>query len=91
MHGHKSVHPAMLICALFFVTEDEDLTKWDEQMGKQKVQDWNECGYDVNSFFRIAANLVNGYIDILEGIFQSTSEVEGVVKKLNELKQESST
>lgn len=84
----KSIHPAMLICALFLVTEDEDLTKWDENMGAQKIKNWNDEGYDVNSFFRLAANLVNGYIETLEGIFQNTSELAGILEKLGELKQQ---
>jgi hypothetical protein len=72
-------HTAMYICALFIVTEDEDLTKWDEQMAQKKIDDWNAEGYDVNSFFRLAANLVNGFIDILEEVFQDISDKAAVL------------
>ena len=85
----KSTHPAMLICSLFLVEADEDLTKWDEQQAELKVKNWNDEGYDVNSFFRLAANLVTGYIAILEGIFQNTSELAAQVEQLNELKPKS--
>jgi hypothetical protein len=68
-------HTAMYICALFIVTADEDLTVWDESIAETKIANWNKEGYDVNNFFRLAANLVNGFIDILEDIFQDTSEL----------------
>lgn len=87
----KSAHPAMLICTLFLVTEDEDLTKWDEQIASKKVDNWNSEGYDVNSFFRLAANLVTGYIETLDAIFQNTSELAALteqMEELNELKQQ---
>jgi len=77
-------HNGMFICALFIVTEDEDLTMWDEQIASKKIDNWNKEGYDVNSFFRIAANLVNGYIDTLDEIFQNTSEVAATIEQMQE-------
>ena len=75
----------MYICALFVVTEDEDLTSWDLQLADKKIADWNKEGIDVNFFFRLAANLVNGYISILEEIFQSTSEVAEQMEKMKDI------
>ena len=77
-------HNGMFICALFIVEENEDITMWDEQIANKKIDNWNKEGYDVNSFFRIAANLVNGYIESLEEIFQNTSEVAATIEKATE-------
>jgi hypothetical protein len=82
----KSAHPAMLICSLFIVWEDEDLTTWDEQKAEEKIKTWNDEGFDMNGFFRLAANLVSGYIEILESIFQNTSKLEKELESLNALK-----
>jgi hypothetical protein len=83
----KRAHTSMYICSLFIVTEDEDLTKWDEQQADVKIKNWNDDGIDVNSFFRLASNLVTGYIDILEGIFQPTSELAEQLAQSSELKK----
>jgi len=78
-------HNGMYICALFIVTETEDLTTWDEHIADVKIANWNKEGYDVNSFFRLAANLVNGYIDTLDEIFQNTSEVAATIEAMESL------
>lgn len=76
---------AMMLCALFIVTDDEDITKWDEQEQELKIADWNAEGYDVNSFFQLAANLVTGFIDDLQEILSDTSELTSVIEKMKEL------
>lgn len=81
----KRTNNAMLLCALFIVSEDEDLTKWDEQQQTAKIENWNKEGYDVNSFFQLAANLVHGFIDDLEAILSSTSEVTSEIEQLKSL------
>ena len=80
-------HNGMYICALFIVTETEDLTTWDEHIADVKIANWNKEGYDVNSFFRLAANLVTGYIDCLDEIFQNTSEVAATIEAMESLNQ----
>jgi len=74
------------MCALFIVTENEDLTEWDEQIANKKINDWNKEGYENDDFFRLAANLVDNYIEIYTEIFQHTSEVAA---QIEELKQKS--
>lgn len=64
-------HPALLLCSLFIVTEDEDLTEWNEEEQRLKIEDWNKEGYDVNDFFVLASNLVTGFLPAYEEIFQS--------------------
>jgi len=81
----KRTNNAMMLCALFIVTEDEDLTKWDEQDQAKKIEDWNIEGYDVNSFFQLAANLVKGFIEDLEEILSDTSEITKVMEQLKAL------
>jgi len=81
----KRTNNAMMICALFIVTEDEDLTKWDEQMQLEKIQLWNDEGYDVNSFFQLAANLVSGFIEDLEAILSDTSELAEAMQMIKTL------
>lgn len=73
----------MYICALFIVSEGEDLTTWDQQLADKKISDWNKEGIDVNFFFRLAANLVSGYIDTLQDIFQNTSNLAEAMENIN--------
>lgn len=81
----KRTNNAMMICALFIVTDDEDLTKWDEQQQLEKINDWNTEGYDVNSFFQLAANLVTGFIEDLEEILSGTSELAKTLETIKSL------
>lgn len=81
----KRTNNAMMLCALFIVTDDEDLTKWDEQEQIVKIADWNEEGFDVNSFFQLAANLVQGFIGDLEDILTDTSELAKALELIKQL------
>ena len=67
------MHPALLLCSLFMVTENEDITKWDEQLAKHKIEDWKKEGIDINDFFQFASNFVSGFIKIYDEISQSIS------------------
>lgn len=84
----KRYHNAFYLCALFMVTDDEDMTQWDETWAEQKIANWNK-EYDPVSFFRIAANLVSGFLDDLEKISQDTSGVEKVLDQFKGSKQKS--
>ena len=66
-------HPVLLLCSLFIVTEDEDLTTWNELDQKIKIDNWNKEGYDVNDFFQLGSNLVAGFLPIYGEISQSSS------------------
>jgi len=81
----KRTNNAMMLCALFIVTEDEDLTKWDEQQQIEKIKNWNDEGYDVNSFFQLAANLVTGFIEDLEEVLSDTSELAKTLEQIKQL------
>ena len=69
-------HPVLLLASLFIVTEDEDLTQWNEGEQKIKIENWNKEGYDVNDFFQLASNLVKDFLPIYGEISQSTSQKE---------------
>jgi hypothetical protein len=81
----KRAHQAFYLCALFICTENEDLTKWDETIAEEKIKNWNAEGISSNSFFRVAANLVIGFIDALEPTSQDISEVQNTLNSLAEL------
>lgn len=55
-------HPALMICTLFVNYEGEDERIYDEEIMNSKIRDWQEEGYDISSFFRMAWNLVPGFI-----------------------------
>lgn len=74
-------HPALLICSLFMVTDGEDLTKWDEQLAKRKIEDWKREGISINDFFQCASNFVSGFIKIYEEISRSIFQKEKATRK----------
>jgi len=85
----KRSHQAFYLCALFMVTENEDLTQWDEALAERKIKDWNTEGISAVSFFRIASNLVNGFLDVLEAHSQDILGIQEAMKPLEELTNES--
>lgn len=44
----------LLYCTIFIVRENEDIRYWDYETQIEKVNDWNEGGFDVNDFFILA-------------------------------------
>lgn len=62
------------LCALFICTENEDLTIFDENLMKAKIDDWKIEGIAMESFFTLAFNLVNGFIPVYNQVSASISE-----------------
>src|SRR6056297_134789 len=58
----QRTHVVIRICSLFLVTEDEDLTKWNEELAKEKEKDWAEEGYSMTSFFSLVASFLPGFL-----------------------------
>ena len=56
-------HPALLICALFINGEGENEKIYDDEVIKNKIEDWQTEGYDINDFFQLAWNLVPSFIE----------------------------
>jgi hypothetical protein len=67
-------HVVLRICSLFLITDDEDITKWDEDLAKKKAKDWAEEGYTMSSFFSLVANFLPGFLAAYENATQDTSE-----------------
>lgn len=83
----KRYHPALMLCTLFVVREDEDQTVYDEEFMKGKIKDWTEEGYDVNDFFQLAWTLVPGFIkhyqdDLADSLKDLTPEQLEALKKI---------
>jgi len=58
------VDKTLLMCALFMNRkEGEDQTVYDESFMEEKIKDWAVEGYDTQSFFHIAWNLVPGFFE----------------------------
>ena len=59
------------ICTLLINTEDEDQSKWDNDLVVKKLADWKAANIDVNDFFLIAFSIVPGYINVYNMLTQS--------------------
>jgi hypothetical protein len=68
------IHPTLLLCSLFIVTEDEDLSTWREEDQKVKIDNWNKELYDVNDFFLLASSLVKDFVPTYNEISQNISQ-----------------
>lgn len=77
------VHPALLICGLFFLREDESPKTVDDQILREKIDDWREEGYSVTDFFVVASNLVEGFID---GYQEAILIISDQARRLEEMK-----
>lgn len=80
------------LCSLFLCTEGEDLSAWDEDLAKEKINDWQEEGYAMNDFFTLVANLVPGFIkhyqETLEGTLMEEEKKSDEKKDPSESKKQ---
>jgi hypothetical protein len=53
--------PAMQICTLIIVRDDEDLGAYDPALAKEKISDWAKEGYEQDGFFQCALISVRGF------------------------------
>lgn len=65
-------HIVLRICSLFLVTDDEDVTKWDEELAKEKAADWAAEGYAMSDFFSLAATSLPGFLKSYEEVTADT-------------------
>lgn len=56
---------SMLLCTLFIVREDEDLTDFDMGLANNKIEDWSKEGYRAADFFALALNFSDDYKNVL--------------------------
>jgi len=52
---------ALMICAIFIVRDNEDITTIDEQLMKEKIKDWELEGFEINGFFNLALITIEGF------------------------------
>lgn len=64
------------ICALFINEENEDRSKWSNDLIVRKIEDWKLEGISMNSFFSLALNSVNGFLDVYNKVSQIASGKE---------------
>ncbi len=74
MNLEKRDHPILEMCALFLNRDDENVKEYNEDIMKQKMEDWRIEGYSIEDFFQLAFNFVEGFIPAYEEIIQNISE-----------------
>lgn len=67
--SNRKYDAASLICTLFIVTDDEDITKWSQTEGQIKVDDWKE--YSPLDFFLLAMHSSKELKDSFQRMNQS--------------------
>lgn len=80
-------HPMLMLCTVFIVRENEDLSRWDETNASEKIADWKADCYAVEDFFGLAFNSVRGlsavYLASLAGTSDSSPTEESVTIPTN--------
>ena len=98
MHGIKNnlegrENEVLMLCSLFICRKGEDVSTYDEQLCKAKIEDWKKEGINMDSFFTLAFGFVNSFTPVYEQASQSISEhlenVKGEIKKLRHPKNTS--
>lgn len=80
----KRNDPVLRICALFFIREDEDQSKYNKELCDEKIEDWTTAGVDFKDFFQLAAMLVPGLLNAFDEILALTSIVENKAAEVGE-------
>lgn len=66
------------ICALFINAEGENRGAWTTDLFVKKINDWKAEGLDMQDFFIVALNSVNGFIGIYNQITEAISGTTGL-------------
>lgn len=70
----KSREPAILkMAAVWCIREDEEFKVVDEQLQKEKIEDWKAAGIDMLDFFFLCGAKIDGFIEIYQE-FQGRNE-----------------
>lgn len=73
-------NPALLMCALAIVGENEDPGKFDEQTQLAKINDWRKEGFAMEDFFTFAAITMKGLPQAYSEYIQNQIEVSEGLK-----------
>jgi hypothetical protein len=66
--------PALDLCALFINKEDEDRAIINDDMIKQKINDWQAEGLDILPFFQLAMDSIKDFRKIYSALILSSLE-----------------
>ena len=72
------------ICCLFINAEGENRATWSNDLIVKKINDWKAEGMDMQDFFTVALNSVDGFIGIYNKITQAISGTDGLEEVLKE-------
>lgn len=64
------------ICTLFINTQNEDPSKWNNDLMTVKIEDWKAEGIAIEDFFSFALNTVNGFTDIFNQMSNRLSAIK---------------
>lgn len=87
LHGIKKVMDedeipeVITMCALFMNTKDEDRRYLSDALIREKYNDWEKEGIDMNSFFAFAINSIPGYIEAYEKLTPGISRKKKATAK----------
>ncbi len=68
----KRFPPALYMCTLFIVTEDEDLAEWDWKLAEAKIDDWLTENLSPFDFFSLALSFSTRSQEIINAIYQTS-------------------
>ena len=72
-----SRHQAILrMAALWIVTEDEDLTQYDQRVADQKIEDWKATGLAMTDFFLLCGQKIDYFKEIYLEFHQRSEDLE---------------
>jgi hypothetical protein len=63
--NERRFHFAFYTATIFIVREDEDLTKFSDDLATAKIEDWNNEGYDAADFFFLVLNKAPDFLNPL--------------------------
>ena len=86
-HLEERENEVLLLCSLFICLEDEDLSVYDLQKCKKKIEDWKIEGIAMESFFTLAFGFTNSFTPVYNETSQSISDhVEKIKSELSGMK-----
>lgn len=66
--------PTLMMCALVILREDEDPSKFDEALMRDKINDWTVEGLDMMGFIALSRSSIQGFNETLIASIQKTLE-----------------
>lgn len=70
------IHPALKMAALFINRENEDIKDYNEELIKEKIEDWAKEGFNMSDFFTMSLNSISGFREAYQEYIQKNKELE---------------